>query len=205
MDSAFIGPGFVKVNSSGNVYNAQPATSSSPACVQRMSPTGQVLASWTTVGDGGPTLGNPLCLAVDPSGCVSYANNAQAQILKFDPNGTLLAQWGSPGFGPGQIMLPGAMAADSAGDIFIADDAGRVQEFTSVGGYIATIAGATRGVSLGQLRQTQGLTVDTAGNLYISDFFNDRVQRWVQGNVPSPVICPAQAPQSSRRMERMSR
>ena len=75
---------------------------------------------------------------------------------------------------------------DSAGNLYIADtDNNRIRKVSN--GVIATVAGG--GASLGdngpatsaQLANPEGVAVDSAGNLYIADYGNNRIRKVSNG------------------------
>ena len=81
---------------------------------------------------------------------------------------------------------PSGIAVDSAGNLYIADTMNnRILEVSN--GVITTVAGG--GSSLGdngpatsaQLANPQGVAVDSAGNLYIADYSNNRVRKVSNG------------------------
>ena len=79
---------------------------------------------------------------------------------------------------------PFSVAVDAAGNFYIADyEAGRIRKVTISTGLISTVAGgggmvysgdgaAAVGAGIGPL----DVTVDSAGNVYIADTYNDRVR-----------------------------
>ena len=66
---------------------------------------------------------------------------------------------------------------DGPGNVFVVDqNNGRVQEFTSAGGYITTIG--SPGSGDGQLTQPFGVAADASGNYYVADGQNARIERF---------------------------
>ncbi len=97
--------------------------------------------------------------------------------------------WGYGGDGgpatSARLYLPDGVTVDAAGNLFIADSAGcRIRRVTPAG-IISTVAG--KGVlgssgdggpaTSAQLAYPGGIAVDTAGNLFIADYYNDRIRR----------------------------
>ena len=107
---------------------------------------------------------------------------------KFAPDGTYLGQWGyvsarsgfaAPNTGDGQFTSPYGIAYDRVHDqVWVADtDNNRVQVFNSAGAWIAKFGGLTAGSGAGQFSRPVGMAADTAGNVYVADAGNDRIQR----------------------------
>jgi hypothetical protein len=80
---------------------------------------------------------------------------------------------------------PTGLARDAAGDLYIADGDNNVVRRVSPDGTITTVAGDGKAgfsgdggpATAAQLDQPLGLAVDSAGNLYISDWDNYRIRR----------------------------
>jgi DNA-binding beta-propeller fold protein YncE len=87
------------------------------------------------------------------------------------------------GTGLGQVDIPGALAVDTAGNLYLADSGlasngvppGRIQKLNAQGSWSVI---ATGGTTLGQVKGPAGLAVDAAGNLYVADAGNNRVQQY---------------------------
>jgi DNA-binding beta-propeller fold protein YncE len=56
----------------------------------------------------------------------------------------------------------------------------RIQVFDSNGAYLTTIGGHW-GSNTGRLRSPFGLDVDSAGNIYVADSDNSRIQKFAPG------------------------
>ncbi len=145
-------------------------------------------------GDGGAAtnaeLWGPYGVAVDATGNVFIADNNNNVIRKVETNGiiTTVAGNGMPGYsGDGgaptnaELAYPSGLALDTAGNLFIADSSNNRIRKVETNGIITTVAG--NGVGDGgaatnaQLNFPQGVAVDTAGNLFISDSDDSRVRK----------------------------
>ena len=148
-------------------------------------------------GDGGAAtsaqLNTPLGVAVDAAGNLYIADTANNMVRRVDSKGVIstfagTGTAGSSGDGSAatsaQLNGPQGLAVDSAGNLYIADTQNhRVRKVT--GGTISTVAGsgtagfAGDGGAAGsaQLNLPFGVAVDTAGNLYIAEFGNNRVRK----------------------------
>jgi uncharacterized protein (TIGR03437 family) len=158
----------------------------------------------TTVAGGGSSLGDdgpatsaqlyyPAGVAVGPAGNLYVADIGSNRIRKVS-NGVITTVAGSEpccgytGFsgdnGPAisaQLFSPQGVAVDAAGNLYIADTGNnRIRRVSN--GVITTVAGG--GSSLGdngpatsaQLSGPSGVAVDSAGNVYIADYGNNRVR-----------------------------
>jgi uncharacterized protein (TIGR03437 family) len=141
-------------------------------------------------------LGGPEGVAVDSAGNLYIADALNYRIRKVSGGIiTTVAGNGTPGFsgdnGPAtsaQLRTPYGVAVDSAGNLYIADtDNNRIREVSK--GTIATVAGTgTSGYSgdngpatSAQLHSPWGVAVDSAGNLYVADLFNNAIRRISNG------------------------
>jgi uncharacterized protein (TIGR03437 family) len=153
-------------------------------------------SSW--VGDNGPALSAILIqaegLASDFKGNLYIADAADHRVRRVAPDGTIttFAGTGVRGFsgdgGPAlasQLNSPYGLATDTRGNLYIADlGNARVRRITP-GGNISTIAGGGQlpagGVNEGRpalmlaLAAPRNIALDSAGNIYISDFSAQRV------------------------------
>jgi sugar lactone lactonase YvrE len=147
-------------------------------------------------GDGGSatsaTLNFPYGIALDSAGNLFIADTFNHSIRQVSLGViTTVAGTGAQGFNGDNIAAtaaklnyPYGVAVDSAGNIYIADgDNIRIRKVSS--GIITTVAGdGTPGFSgddgpavSARLNYPNGIAVDTLGNLFIADTFNNRIRR----------------------------
>jgi sugar lactone lactonase YvrE len=151
-------------------------------------------------GDGGAATSaelEPIAIAVDASGNIYIADLFSSRIREVTATTGIIstvAGNGTAGYsGDGaaatsaELNQPDGVAVDASKNIYIADHSNnRVRKVTFSTGFISTVAGnGTAGYSgdggpptSAELNGPGGLAVDSAGNIYISDFSNNRV-RWV--------------------------
>ncbi len=195
-------PQAVAVDASGNVYVADTSNN----VVRQISAKGVIstIAGNGTAGFGGDNgaatsaqLSAPQGVAVDASGNVYVADTANARVRKIS-GGTIttVAGSGTPGYaGDGaaatsaQLNTPVGLAVDKSGNLYIADVGASVVRKVSTGGIITTVAGngaqgysGDTGPATGaMLNGPEGVAVDGAGNLYITDTLNAVVREVTPG------------------------
>lgn len=154
-------------------------------------------------GDGIPAtdalLNDPYGITMDTSGNLYIADTDNHRIRKVNTNGiiTTVAGNGTPGFtGDGgfaveaQIDHPRDVAVDSTGNLYFSDSYNHRIRKVDASGIITTVAGSgPAGSYLGEyggdgglatqarLSQPYGIALDSTGNLYIADTFNNRVRK----------------------------
>jgi len=151
-------------------------------------------------GDGGPAISAqlhaPYDVAFDSSGNLFIADMSNNRIRKVDATTGIIstvAGNGIDGFsGDGGLATqasldrPFGVAVDSSGTLFIADtDNHRVRKVDATTGIISTVAGdGTFGFSgdgspatLARLNSPSEVAFDSSGNLFISDWGNDRIRK----------------------------
>ncbi|MCP4702198.1 MAG: hypothetical protein GY862_35865 [Gammaproteobacteria bacterium] len=148
-------------------------------------------------GDGGPAadanINYPYDIAIDNAGNVYIADTVNSRIRKIDAAGTITtaAGNGTPGFGgdggpaaSAQLNYPHALAF-SDDNLYIADTFNSRIRKMDGSGNISTIAGTENmgfsgdgGPATGaQLKNPEGIAVDDAGVLYISDTGNNCIRK----------------------------
>ncbi|HXB13590.1 MAG TPA: T9SS type A sorting domain-containing protein, partial [Bacteroidia bacterium] len=148
-------------------------------------------------GDGGQAtaaeLNDPAAIAVDKKGNIYIADYYNDCIRQVNSSGVIntIAGNGSFGFsGDGgqatnaELNSPTGVAVDNSGNVYIVDANDRIRKVNTAG-IINTIAGnGNTGFSgdggqatAAEFNFPQGLSVDTAGNIYIADAGNNRVRK----------------------------
>jgi DNA-binding beta-propeller fold protein YncE len=119
-----------------------------------------------------------------PGGGVDVADTANDRIQAFGADGSLRTIWGRSGRGPGYFTRPRGVAFTPDGGIAVADAFDeRIALFAPDGTYVglrgqvsASTGFATEGSNPGQFDLPDDVAYDAAGDLWVADFGNDRVQ-----------------------------
>ena len=202
-------PDGIAVDAAGNVYVAD-----TTANVVRLITAGGTISTYAGqgaagfAGDQGPAtqaqLNAPIGLALDPGGNLYIADSGNNRVRKVSKNGviTSIAGNGSPGYsGDGgqattaALYQPEGVAVDSSGLLYIADTqnnrvravalSGTIQ--TAVGSGFPSFSGDNGAPAAATLFLPTDVTTDSAGNLYIADFGNDRIRKVAQGKIQTIV------------------
>jgi sugar lactone lactonase YvrE len=177
-------PTGVAVDAAGNVYIAD----TDNGVIRKVS--NGVITTFFP-GPGGE-LGSPCGVAVDAAGNV-YIADVYRNVIRKVSNGviTTIAGTGSQGYSgdnglatAAELDSPTGVAVDTAGNVYIADAGNRVVRKVS-NGVITTFAGTgTAGYSgdngpaaQAKLAYPAGVTVDAAGNVYISDVAGGAIRK----------------------------
>jgi uncharacterized protein (TIGR03437 family) len=188
-------PVAVAVDSAGNLYIADFGNNVVRKVSNGVITTVAGNGTYSYGGDNGQAtsaeLYQPNGVAVDSAGNLYIADTSNCRIRKVS-NGviTTVAGNGTPGFsGDGspatsaELNAPYGVAVDSAGNLYIADTGNnRIRKVSN--GTITTAAGnGTPGynsdggaATSAELYEPLGVAVNSAGNVYIADFGNNRVR-----------------------------
>jgi len=195
--SAQVGAGGVAVDSAGNLYIADYARIRKVSNGVITTVAGNEIPGFS--GDGGlatsAQLNGPVGVAVDSAGNLYIADLDNYRVRKVS-HGVITTVVGNGTHGVSgdnvpptstQLWNPKELAVDSAGDLYINDDTAWILKVSN--GVITTVAGnGTAGFSgdngpavSAQLKYAEGIAVDSAGNLYIADTYNERIREVSNG------------------------
>jgi tripartite motif-containing protein 71 len=176
-------PAHLAVDAAGNLYiaSAHVADEVESLCDPIVKSDAQ--GNWSEINP--PSGRCPSALAVDAAGNLYVVDYDLLQKRDAQGNWTVIAPYG---YALGQVYYPSALAVDAAGNLYVADnpnwpkDGGRIQKRDAQGNWSVV---ATTGPALGQVDfggdYSGGLALDAAGNLYVADTYNHRVQKYAPG------------------------
>jgi sugar lactone lactonase YvrE len=194
-------PAGLSLDAAGNLYIADSGNQAirriDAATTELTTFAGNGVGAYT--GDGGAansaSLHTPKDVAFDNDGSLFVSDSANNALRRVDPTSlsiTSAAGNGTPGAtGNGGLAVnallhgPAAVAVNTAGDVYIADDSNNViRKITADGRNITVVAGTgTAGFSgdggpaiSARFNNPEGLAVDAAGNLYITDSANNVIR-----------------------------
>jgi DNA-binding beta-propeller fold protein YncE len=154
---------------------------------------GGYLMKFGSRGNGEGQFNAPWGIAVDRvRGYLYVVDSANFRVQKFDMSGEFIMAWGSFGNGDGQFYFPRGVAVDQEdGAVYIVDMGNhRIQKFdtsTNVlpqlltkwgGSSVAGHASSSLAQEAGQLRSPWGITIDGAGDVYVTDTGNHRIEKF---------------------------
>src|SRR3954447_25467588 len=173
----------VATDAAGNVYVADFLNNR----IQKFDSSGGFLRAWgkdvASAGPGNTGTGFEVCVAASGDTC----------------------QAGTPGGLGGELSSPSGIATDAAGNVYITETGNRrIQKFDSSGGFlrawgkdvitsgqpgdtgtgfeVCTVAADCEAGALGslggELRSPSGVATDAAGNVYVADTTNNRIQKF---------------------------
>jgi uncharacterized protein (TIGR03437 family) len=180
------GPSGVAVDSAGAVYISDSGNNR----VRKIGSDGIIS---TVAGSLPDSLSSPQGLALDGMGNLYIADRFHHRIQMLTRDGTIstVAGTGTQGFnGDGQatksqLSLPFGLCLDSQSNLYIADSGNNSVRRLSAAGILSTVAGTgQRGyggdgrlATSADMSAPVGVAVDGAGDLYISDHFNDVIRK----------------------------
>lgn len=139
-------------------------------------------------------------IAVDSAGNTYVGETGGHVIRKITPAGLVstLAGSGTAGSTDAQgtsasFNSPDGVAVDSAGNVYVADTTNHLIRKITPGGLVSTLAGnVTGGYADGQGTSAlffypRGITVDSAGNVYVADSNSNRIRAITPGGLVSTV------------------
>jgi sugar lactone lactonase YvrE len=198
-EAVLYNPMFVALDGTGNLYfvdrwNHRIRKVSADGIITTVAGTGSEGFS----GDGGPAteakLAAPHGLALDAEGNLIIADTVNHRVRRVDKNGiiTTIAGTGRAGYTPeggqataARLNSPDGLAVDLQGNLYIADLFNHRVRKVSPDGVITLVAGTGKAGFSGdggpakeaELNSPSGVAVDTAGNVFVTDWTNHRIRK----------------------------
>jgi DNA-binding beta-propeller fold protein YncE len=143
-------------------------------------------------------LHNPLSIAISPGGVISVVDNPNL-VQQYEADGDFVRAFGATGLAAGQFFSVVGSGADGDDNLYVTDtQLSRVQKFDAMGAFertwgwgvsaselgsgfevcTASCTSGTRGSGDGQFDGPVGIDVTTAGDSFVADRSNQRVQRF---------------------------
>ncbi|HEX4950053.1 MAG TPA: BACON domain-containing carbohydrate-binding protein [Blastocatellia bacterium] len=199
INAAMNQPYWVAVDASGNLY----ISDTNNHRIRKVNASGIITTIAGTGlegfgGDGGAAtqaqLNTPVGITLDKSGNLLIADAANHRIRKLNLSTGIITTMAGNGYGFGgdggqaaqaQLNFPTSVVLDHAGNFYIADTSNHQVRKVTAAGIISRFAGTgSSGFSgdggqanLAQFTAPGGMTVDAAGNLYVTDQGNHRVRK----------------------------
>ncbi len=154
---------------------------------------GGYLMKFGSRGNGEGQFNSPWGIAIDRvRGYVYVVDSANFRVQKFDMTGEFIMSWGSFGNGDGQFYFPRGIAVDqSDGFVYVVDMGNhRIQKFDTSTNVLPQLlakwggsaepghASSPLAQEAGQLRSPWGITVDSAGDVFVTDTGNHRIEKF---------------------------
>jgi sugar lactone lactonase YvrE len=192
--TGFEGPRAIAADSLGRLF----VTDFNSPRIYQVSKMGATWTSRAIAEAYGPTLG----VAADRRGNVYVTDTYNSTILQLTPAGTnwitrtIAGLAKTPGSVDGtnsdaRFFMPAGIATDIAGNLFVTDNQA-IRQLTPLGtNWVVTTVGGLAGVQGGadgtnsRFGGPYGITVDTAGNLYVADYPNSTIRKGVPPSGPA--------------------
>lgn len=171
----------------GNVF----VVDQNNARIQVFDAAGNFIFNWGSNGSGDGQFSTVNFIAIDPTTSEVYTTEySNHRVQKFTSAGGFIRKWGGLGTANGLFTNPYGIAVDPAThDVWVADTNNhRMQRFTKDGVFVMGIGSGTTwtgpaptvaaGNLNSQFNQPLGVTVASNGDLFVTDYGNNRVQKF---------------------------
>ena len=198
----FYNPSGVSVDTAGNVFvadlnNHTIRKVTSAGVVTTLAGVGGLNGSTDATGTAARFY-NPYGVAVDSAGNVFVADNYNDSIRKVTSAGVVTTLAGTAGFSgstdatgsAARFYRPSGVAVDTAGNVFVADTSNHTIRKVTSAGVVTTLAGTAGSSgstdatgSAARFNGPIGVSVDTAGNVFVADSSNHTIRKVTSAGV----------------------
>jgi sugar lactone lactonase YvrE len=191
----FGGPSGVAIDAAGNVYVAEDNST-----IRKITSAGMVTTLAGLAGNEGSVDGTgsaarfaePQGVALDSATNIYVADTFNNTVRRVTPSGSVTTRAGSPEFGgsadgigsSARFNHPTGVAVDSATNVYVADTWNHTIRKMTPARLVTTIAGvagssgSVDGIGkAARFDRPSGMTVDSAGNLYVADTYNNSIRK----------------------------
>jgi sugar lactone lactonase YvrE len=177
LNGLFFYPTAISIAPSGNLY----VVDSENERVVELAPDGTPIGAFGGYGSAPGQFNTPYGIAIDPAGNVYVSDRGNYRVEVFTDAGSFLRQWGTYGSGAGQFVGLDGMDFDQSGLLWVVDAGAnsRMEQFTPLGPFVDSFG--SFGSAPGQFKYHADVAVAPNGNIYVSDWGNNRIQ--VFGNL----------------------
>jgi streptogramin lyase len=139
---------------------------------------GEFVRQFGSTGSGNGQFNTAAGIAVDRFGNLLVADYNNCRIEELSPTGSYLGQFGTCGIEDGQFKLPFGVTTDPEGNVWVSDFQSRRIQVFSANHEFRQKFGATGTASEKLAVGVFGISLNSAGSLFIADGGSHRISRW---------------------------
>ena len=161
-------PADVAFDKSGNIYVADGYGNSR---IAKFDKNGKYIKAWGVKGTADGEFNNPHNIVIDDNELLYVADRNNKRVQIFDKDGNFIKSWTHVG-------KPWGLTITKNQIIYLCDGTnGKVYKMNVDGSIIAEYS--NHGKEEGQILGAHGITIDNNGNLYVTEVFNWRVEKFI--------------------------
>ena len=164
------GPGGITTNSKGQIVVAE----INGSCISVLTPEGEKIRTFGTQGSGEGQFDQPRGVAVDSDDNIYVVDNRNHRIQKFTSTGKFIAAVGIHGSNHLQFTYPTGICFNQRNNNWYVCDQGNNRIRVLSTDFVRCFG--SKGSGNGQFQNPMYAAFDDANNLYVTDFYNHRVQ-----------------------------